>query len=329
MAFTITVNNDDNHSLTFSKNTLARRNEANVSVTVVVPAAVYALGSFAYIDFILPDGSTYFKGDYDPSSGSFTFTLGSSDTILSQDGRIGIQFVLRDSDVLPTVVWKSELKYALVGSSADATAQALTGIPAPATFPSTFPAANTSIVDAGGYYASPDVEDALQEIGLTNNTQDSNIANIITTNNTQDSNIANIITAGVANPFTNMPYVGTAPVVESGSNANGSYIKFADGTMICTGRKNFANVTITTAWGSVFSSGVFNLSFDDFPVAFISAPQVTWTPGLSASSSDYWIMSQNTFQATATNPGRCQLLRGTSNTINLSLAYTAIGRWKA
>ena len=165
MAFTITVNHDDNHTLTFSKNILARRNEANVSVTVIVPAAVFALGSFAYIDFVLPYGSTYFKGDYDPSSGSFTFTLGSADTILSQDGRIGIQFVLRDSDVLPTIVWKSELKYALVGGSADATAQALTGIPAPATFPATFPAANVSIVDAGTYFASPDVEDALQEIG--------------------------------------------------------------------------------------------------------------------------------------------------------------------
>ena len=167
MAFTISVNHDDNHTLTFSKNTLARRNEANVSVTVVVPAAVFALGSFAYVDFILPDGSTYFKGDYDPSSGSFTFTLGSADTILSQDGRIGIQFVLRDSNVLPTVVWKSELKYALVGGSADATAQALTGIPSPATFPATFPATNVSIVDAGTYFASPDVEDALQEVGAS------------------------------------------------------------------------------------------------------------------------------------------------------------------
>lgn len=166
MSFGITVNNDNNHSLTFSKNTLARRNEANVSVTVTVPAAVYALGSFAYVDFLLPDGTSYYKGPYDPSSGSFTFTLGSADIILQQDGRIGIQFVLRDAAVNPTVVWKSELKYALVGASADATAQALTGIPAPATFPTTFPAANVSLTDAGTYFASPDVEDALQEVGL-------------------------------------------------------------------------------------------------------------------------------------------------------------------
>lgn len=165
MSFGITVNNDSNHTLTFDKNTLARRNEANVSVTVTVPAAVFALGSFAYVDFLLPDGTAYYKGDYDPSSGSFTFTLGSADVILQQDGRVGIQFVLRDAAVNPTVVWKSELKYALVGASADATAQALTGIPASATFPVTFPAANTSITDAGTYFASPDVEDALQEVG--------------------------------------------------------------------------------------------------------------------------------------------------------------------
>lgn len=165
MSFTVTVNNDSNHTLTFSKNTLARQNESNVAVTVTVPAAVYALGNFAYIDFLLPDGTRYYKGSYDPSSGSFTFTLGSVDTILEQDGKIGIQFVLRDAELAPTEVWKSELKYALVATSANATSHVLTPVIPPLTFPASFPAATTSITDAGTYFAATDVEDALQEVG--------------------------------------------------------------------------------------------------------------------------------------------------------------------
>ena len=294
MAFTITVNHDDNHTLIFSKNILARRNEANVSVTVVVPAAVFALGSFAYIDFVLPDGSTYFKGAYDPSSGSFTFTLGSADTILSQDGRIGIQFVLRDSDVLPTVVWKSELKYALVGGSADATAHALTGIPSPATFP----AANTSLVDAGTYFASPDVEDALQEVG---------------------ADLTAIITSGVATPFTNMPYVGTAPIIESGSNANGSYIKFADGTMICTALQVVSGLANTSVNGALYSgSGAHTFSAEFYAAPTVSIMYI----------GEHYIFT-NGYNRTTT-----QVIYFTSSTISETvtdgyISIIAIGRWKA
>ena len=34
--------------------------------------------------------------------------------------------------------------------------------------------------------------------------------------------------------FPLMPFVGSAPVAESGSNVNGNYVKFADGTLICS-----------------------------------------------------------------------------------------------
>ena len=37
--------------------------------------------------------------------------------------------------------------------------------------------------------------------------------------------------------FTSMPQVGGDPIVESGSNSNGQYTKFSDGTLFCSGRK--------------------------------------------------------------------------------------------
>jgi len=166
MAFSIAVNSD--HTLTFDSNTLAWQNEAGVLVTVTLDAAVTALavGTLCYIDFLLPDGTPYFKGSYDGSGGTILVTLGATDTILEQDGRIGIQFVIRDvAPPLSTEIWKSELKFAKIKSSANATSHALTPVIPPLTFPATFPAEDVSITDAGGYYAGTDVETALQEIG--------------------------------------------------------------------------------------------------------------------------------------------------------------------
>ena len=42
--------------------------------------------------------------------------------------------------------------------------------------------------------------------------------------------------------FTTMPQVGGDPIVESGSNSNGQYTKFSDGTLVCTsnGETTFA-----------------------------------------------------------------------------------------
>ena len=62
-------------------------------------------------------------------------------------------------------------------------------------------------------------------------------------------------------------------VQESGSNANGSYIKFSDGTMIC-----YLNITVTdqaidTQYGT--SSLYFGRRTWTFPVAFIKEPNVS------------------------------------------------------
>ena len=60
----------------------------------------------------------------------------------------------------------------------------------------------------------------------------------------------------------------------SGSNANGSWIKFADGTMICTKKVTFTNVVINEAWGAVYST-TSKINFGDYAQAFIEIPSVS------------------------------------------------------
>ena len=62
----------------------------------------------------------------------------------------------------------------------------------------------------------------------------------------------------------------------SGSNANGSWIKFADGTMICTKKVRFTNVVINTVWGSVYETAS-RLDFGDYAQEFIGIPNVCIT----------------------------------------------------
>ena len=62
----------------------------------------------------------------------------------------------------------------------------------------------------------------------------------------------------------------------SGSNANGRWIKFADGTMICTKKVKFTNVVINTVWGSVYETAR-KLNFGDYAQEFIEIPNVSIT----------------------------------------------------
>lgn len=54
--------------------------------------------------------------------------------------------------------------------------------------------------------------------------------------------------------------VPTGAIIERGSNANGEYVRFADGTQICTAREGggyTANVNVARAWPSIFSATPF------------------------------------------------------------------------
>lgn len=66
-------------------------------------------------------------------------------------------------------------------------------------------------------------------------------------------------------------------IIESGSNANGNYIKYADGTLICYGRASMS-FSINIAYGSVFRSDIQSISL---PYSFIDTNYVVTLQGIA------------------------------------------------
>ena len=112
-------------------------------------------------------------------------------------------------------------------------------------------------------------------------------------------------------------------IVESGSNSNGSYIKFSDGSMIC-----YLNITVTdqaidTQYGT--SSLYFGKRTWTFPVAFIKEPNVScgqfhWGTGGS------WGGTTEATKTIAVLIGYDMYSRASGTRTIISA--TAIGKWK-
>ena len=99
--------------------------------------------------------------------------------------------------------------------------------------------------------------------------------------------------------------------ITSGSNANGDYVRFADGTQICWANSN----------SSILSS--LNTSFDEwtFPAAFISTPVVNLTP-IAAQMSEAMTVAEVSALKTRFNRNDNDV--GDNRTL---LQRMAIGRW--
>ena len=65
--------------------------------------------------------------------------------------------------------------------------------------------------------------------------------------------------------------LASGAVMESGSNANGSYIKYADGTMICFSDKHLA---LESTSGEKISAGAMFFGNITYPVQFFDVPIV-------------------------------------------------------
>lgn len=109
--------------------------------------------------------------------------------------------------------------------------------------------------------------------------------------------------------------VPTGSIIARGSNANGEYVRFADGTQICTsGGDN--SVVANIATGSIFNS---NGSTWTYPSSFIVAPVVTG----AARDSTKWA----TIAGTSTTDTIARLYADVSDATSTIINLTAIGRW--
>ena len=114
-------------------------------------------------------------------------------------------------------------------------------------------------------------------------------------------------------------------IIKSGSNENGTYIKFADGTMICTKRVTKKNVKLTNSWYGLYTNeNDTMIDLGNYADTFIEEPVVNIT---YMGGNGCWLINNNGHSASS--PGKVQLCTVSSRTIGTCiLDITAKGRWK-
>lgn len=114
-------------------------------------------------------------------------------------------------------------------------------------------------------------------------------------------------------------------IVESGSNANGTYVKYSDGRMECYKRVTKTNVKLTNSWYGLYTNeNDTAVDLGNYAATFIEEPIVNIT---YMGGNGCWIINNN--YHSASSPGKVQLCTVSSRTIGTCiLDVTAKGRWK-
>lgn len=109
-------------------------------------------------------------------------------------------------------------------------------------------------------------------------------------------------------------------MIESGSNSNGNYIKYSDGTMICYHQiqKNISNISISD--GIYYAQQVFT-----YPQPFIEIPNVSHF--CAQTTGIYWSGLGNNGVSDSKVAVRILKMSEFTN-VNITVGYIAIGRWK-
>ena len=148
--------------------------------------------------------------------------------------------------------------------------------------------------------------------------------------NENDDNVGNL--TNLVTPNKNNIVGAINSVVENGTNNNGSWIKFADGTMICKFTQ-IINVAVNTAWGSLYGG---KCTVHDYPQEFIDIPETSLTlvANNTADGGNYagWIGTNggtDDIRPTNKNIGNFNIIRPTTtNNGYYKVQVIAIGKWK-
>lgn len=220
---TMTVNID--HTASLDKRYIAVQGE-QITVDVVLAAGLWALGYDGYVDFIMPDGSTCFKGPYDCSTGTISFTLGAVDSVLDKDGMIWWQFVLAETvGSVRTTMWLSEQVESKVLPSILATTSAILPYVPQMVFPVSYPASNVSLADVPGRFFSLELESALMELAGSGRTTQTVKGN----NNDLEQRAINVKRYGVVGDGVTDDTTAIQTILDSASTQKTS-VYFPEGT---------------------------------------------------------------------------------------------------
>lgn len=115
--------------------------------------------------------------------------------------------------------------------------------------------------------------------------------------------------------------LASGAIIESGSNANGRFIKYADNTMICTQVANLGTMTVSQNDGASVN-WIYPAQFIDTKDLCLIAQPTGWASNRFVAS-----LYPNT---TTYAYGGCFAITGTWNLTGATyLVQIAIGRWKA
>ena len=162
------------------------------------------------------------------------------------------------------------------------------------------------------------VNSDIADVNKCNATDLNEIKEVVNTNDDNMGLLNNLTT-----PNKNNLVGAINSVVESGSNANGSWIKFSDGTMICT-KKVTGQVNIAATWGNLYDTGDNPLDLGDWAIPFIDVPIVSIS---FYGANGQWVKG---FQTSTTKEkiGKISIASATSKTANAYYNVIGIGKWK-
>ena len=107
-----------------------------------------------------------------------------------------------------------------------------------------------------------------------------------------------------------------------GTNANGTYYKFVDGTLICT-KVVTTNISIAAQWGVLYETSD-PISFGDWAHNFVSAPVAS----LTVAGDGLACVPEKLSGVTASSAGNSFFFRPVTGNGPLTVNLIAIGRWK-
>lgn len=123
------------------------------------------------------------------------------------------------------------------------------------------------------------------------------------------------------------PNYNGIPLIETGSGTNGTYIKFFDGTMICTCSVT-RTVTLNGAYGNLYGANFGSITF---PATFVSQPYISWSSNNpDGNTRGHWVGTYNGITVSTTAVSGLHIYRHNSNeeASQIEVQVTAIGRWK-